>query len=616
MKKLLLLSLLIYGTISCVDLDIEPDDFSTTTNYYNTEEELNAALTGVYDALGERFLYSGINKSLVSSFNCTDEMYLSTKNTTTGPSVYNYAATDDYSNNIWAALYKGVERSNILLDNIHRTMMDAEAKKVIEGEARFLRAYFHFVLVQNYGAVPIRVTPAASVDDVHNKRIPADSVYKFIYNEMVEAEKMVLPITNYDYAERVTKSAVQGILARVCLFMAGYPNYMEGMYEKALYWAEKVIDSDLHELNQDYSQVFINLIQSKYDTKENIWEVGFYTSGKGEIYSEKGYLGNTMGIFQRETSLGYSANIVRVQQKLFDKYNEWDLRRDWCIAPYAYENNTLNRIYKKDTDIYSRFIGKYRREYELITEKSDYDGTNFPLLRYSDILLMAAEAENELHGPTGKAVGYVNEVRRRAHASGKSIKEIVVNEGGSGYVAANTTITISGGDPVNIAGLDPISAVATVSGGKIAAITLAQHGTIYTSTPVVNIKCTKRNEATGEEEILGSGATATVVMSALEDFDLTGEDVLDYNSLKQVIMDERARELCFEGNRRLDLMRWGILVSTMKELATYITETAPDNVKYAAIAGNNIQEKHNYLPIPEGREIALNHQMEQTELWK
>ena len=211
--------------------------------------------------------------------------------------------------------------------------MDAEAKKVIEGEARFLRAYFHFVLVQNYGAVPIRVTPAASVDDVHNKRIPADSVYKFIYNEMVEAEKMVLPITNYDYAERVTKSAVQGILARVCLFMAGYPNYMEGMYEKALYWAEKVIDSDLHELNQDYSQVFINLIQSKYDTKENIWEVGFYTSGKGEIYSEKGYLGNTMGIFQRETSLGYSANIVRVQQKLFDKYNEWDLRRDWCIAP-------------------------------------------------------------------------------------------------------------------------------------------------------------------------------------------------------------------------------------------------------------------------------------------
>lgn len=605
MKKLLLLSLLVCGAVSCIDLDLEPEDFSSTENFYNTEAELNAALTGVYDILGERFLYSGATKSLVSTFNCTDEMFYSSATGINGPSVYNYAATDDYSASIWGALYKGVERSNILLANMHRTVMDEKAKSVIEGEARFLRAYFHFMLAQNYGDIPIRITPAASVDDIYNERIPADSVYKFIYQEMVEAEKLVLPITAYDYAERVSKSAVQGVLARVCLFMAGYPNYMEGMYEKALYWAEQVIGSGLHGLNQDYSQVFINLIQNKYDIKESIWEVGFYTSGKGEIYGEKGFLGNMMGISQKESSLGYSAPIVRVQQKLFDKYDAWDLRRDWSIAPYGYVGKTSERKYWKATEVYNRNIGKYRREYELIVDKSDYDGTNFPLLRYSDILLMAAEAENEINGPTDKAVGYVNEVRRRAHASGKSIKEIVVSNSGSGYVAANTKVTVSGGNPVDMAGLDPFSATVTISGGAISKIDITRCGTIFGSLPVINIECEG-----------GSGVEAKAILSDLEDFDLSTEEKASYASFKKAIQDERARELCFEGNRRLDLMRWGILVSTMKEVAAFITETAPSGVKYAAIAGNNIQEKHNYLPIPQGREVALNHGLEQTELWK
>ncbi|WP_161554450.1 RagB/SusD family nutrient uptake outer membrane protein [Sinomicrobium soli] len=599
--KLYCILLLLCTVFHSCSLDRDPEDFISTTHYYNTEEELSSALVGVYNVLGERFLFSAAGKSLVTDFDAADEMYLTNSNAVNSTAIYSYSATDENSNSVWGALYRGVERANLVLVNADKPDMDEDKREIIKGEAKFLRAFYHFILVQNFGDIPLRTEPTASVSDVFNERVPASEVYEFIYNEMVEAEGMVPEITAYDHAGRVTRSAVQGMLARVSLFMAGYPNNIEGKYEDALHWAEEVINGGYHELNPDYSQVFINLIQDKYDTRESIWEVEFFTTGSGEIYNNRGFLGIQNGILNRETSYGVANPAHRIHAFLYDKYNDADMRRDWAIAPYSYANNRApDKNYAQEDAIYSRYIGKYRREFEQIQNPGNWNGTNFPLLRYADVLLMAAEAENEINGPTSKALDYINQVRRRAFADGKSVKDIVVTDGGSGYTNnSNISIEVQGSASYS-AGQDTLSLQPVINGGAITDIRIVSRGTMYDAQPSVTI-----TSDTGE------GAQAEIVLASDSDMLVTAGSKEEF---RRIIREERSRELAFEGCRRLDLIRWGILVEHMKELAEYVEQTAPNNFQHAAKAGNNVEEKHIYMPIPNW-ELSVNHNMTQNPGW-
>jgi hypothetical protein len=598
LNKLLLIGLVILIS-SCDVLDTTPTDFISPKNYFQNEAEIGEALAAVYDILGLGGIYGGV-ADLGIKYNCTDEMFFRNSGSTNGIQVYNYTAKD--TRGIWLSMFRGVERANILLENLDKAEMDNSKKEVIRGEVKFLRAYFYFIMVQNYGDVPLRVHSTESVEDIYYARTPAAEVYDFIYNEMVEAEAMVNPITEYSHAGKVTKSAIQGSLARVCLFMAGYPNYIDGKYEDALYWAEKLISSGLHQLNTDYSQIFINLAQDKYDTKESIWEVELYSEGSTDPYREWGQWGNVIGIYQTNVNYGYALAYYKVHEYHYQRYSERDMRRDWNIAPYNYKgNNTDVKVFWAANKIYDRYVGKYRREYELIENRAKgQTGINFPLLRYSDVLLMAAEAENELNGPTSKALSYLNEVRRRAYGSGKSLKSIDVTNGGSGYTSA-PTVTISEGN--DQAGILPTTATAKVSGGVVTSIEIENYGTLYNAVPTVILSG-------------GSGAGATVVanLTTIDDADYKSSDLSSKDSFREIIQDERARELCFEGMRRVELIRWGIFVPKMKDLANFISNSAPNNYKFASRAADNISEKHNLLPIPEA-ELTLNKKLTQNPGW-
>ncbi|HVI43685.1 MAG TPA: RagB/SusD family nutrient uptake outer membrane protein, partial [Chitinophaga sp.] len=271
-KSVCLLSLVILGGLSsCMKiLDTKPTDVQSVTDYYKTEKELDNALTGIYDALGKE--QPGY---LITLFSTVDEMFTSN---VTGLTIFDYDPGLLTVYTVWQRFYQGIERANMLLANIDKPQIDEDRRKVIKGEAKFLRAYLYFMLVQNFGDVPLKLKPTASVDDIYYERTPADEVYTFIVKEMMEAESLVKPITAYSYGGRVTQSAVRGMLARVNLYWAGFPTNKPDKYKDALAWAKKVIDSGYHHLNPDYAQVFINLIQNKYETKESIWELEFYTT--------------------------------------------------------------------------------------------------------------------------------------------------------------------------------------------------------------------------------------------------------------------------------------------------------------------------------------------------
>lgn len=599
-KYKFLLMTLICVICSCKKaLDITPTDFISEESYYDTADELNVALNGVYEVLGRGALYRCDGNTLCSTFDVADE--LSYTGSATGVAQkYDYNSGYVGVSDIWRVLYIGIEKANMLIANINKPAMDDTQRRVIEGQARFLRAFYYFILVSNFGDVPLRLQPTASVEDVNAARTPAKTVYDFIISEMTKAEAMVLPITAYSYAGRISQSAIQGVLARVCLYKAGYPNNDVAKYADALKWAKKVIDSKLHALHPDYSQLWINLIQDKYYTKENIWEVEFYSTGNTDPYGKTGGWGVSMGIAQSNIALGFANAQYGAQAALFYKYDPADLRRDWNIAAYHYlNNNTATHVAWLPTEIYDRRVGKYRREYELTVNKiNNYNSTNFPIIRYADVLLMAAEAENEVNGPTAFAIDCVNQVRRRAYGNGQILKSFTVTNGGSGYTTA-PTVTISGGGAANTGGLDAASATAVVSGGKVTAINLVSRGTFYTSAPTVTLSGP------------GSGAVVTATLAPATDADLTPAQTADKDGFRKLIQDERSRELCFEALRRLDLIRWGIFIPTMKALANDITLNAPANYKIAAAAGQNVTEKYIYLPIPL-RELQLNNLLTQN----
>lgn len=425
MKKKILSTVLIavFCLYSCSDfLDTKPLDFVSSVNYYETEAELNTALNGVYENLGNNALYGNLFVG-VTQFD-GDEGYYARDLVNVGTFVNNVVPADPLITASWQACYAGINRANLLLENIGKPQnITKENRDAIEGQALFLRAYYYLLLVSNFSDVPLILNSLPNADNTDIARTPAKQVYDKIIEDMTAAESKVKPINVVGFGGRLSQSAVRGVLARVCLYAAGNPINDTKRYVEARDWAKKVIDDAAagHRLNPDYSQVFINYAQDKYDFRESIWEVEFWGNAVSG-YVETGRTGSNNGIRTGVELIGYAYGFIKTTGIFFNKFQRNtdgtspDLRRDWSIAPFSYGVANVKNIYPT-TQVFQRDCGKFRREFEIVLPK-DKDRTpqNFPLLRYSDVLLMFAEAENEVNsGPTAAAYSAINLVRARGY---------------------------------------------------------------------------------------------------------------------------------------------------------------------------------------------------------
>jgi hypothetical protein len=661
MKKILYITviLLSLGMVSCKKfLNTIPTDSLVQSEYYDTPAKLNEALAGVYQPLASAGIYGDNMFDELGA--ATDEGFYSRSTQTTGPQVYNFNYGDANVGSFWSELYIGIERANILIKNINVAPMDSTQRQVILGETLFLRGYYYFLLVSNFGDVPLKLTPTSSVTAVNIARTPAKQVYAQILADMTAAEPKVSSIVTLGYGGQVSTTAVDGILARVCLTMAGSPINDATKYADALMWAKKVQSSGIHSLNPSYRQIFINLTQDIYDIKESMWEVenkGTGADGSGNVNR----LGNTNGIaYSLNNNLpGYSYGFINTTAKLFNLYSAGDIRRDWAIAPYSYNSVTVpvSDNYFTSAQVYNRNAGKFRREYELSAVLSkNFTPINFPILRYADVLLMLAEAENQVNGPTATAYDAINQVRRRGFglnpttpvASISVVSALTLGTtGNTGYLATvpNVPITFTGGGGTGATG------VATVaSTGKITSIAILNPGNGYTTAPTINIgtawaaataynkgaqvyngnnlyTVTTAGTSTATGPTQTSGASAAVTTGAVFTYaglratgtaaiattavDLTG---LSQTAFQQAVEDERARELCYEALRKADLIRWGIWVSTMNALATDIKANAGATFSYGALAGSNITSRNLLFPIP-ASEVSVNNAATQNPGW-
>lgn len=503
--KITFLSLVAACTMaSCDFLEKEPYKI-TPENYFQNETEVSNFLTGIYANLSQTSFYG--NDYMVLAGGDDLEFYGGSTGriSNTGLICNNTTTSDAAVTQFWADLYSGIERANMLLEHIDNVpSMSAEKTAQYKSEARFLRAFYYFNLVQCWGDVPLKLESTYSSGTVTDKdiaRTDKNVIYKFIVKEMEEAaDEGLLSAKDLGYKpNRISKSAAWGILARVYLFWAGEhnrddqpePAEAKSYFERASHFGQLVMGEG-HELSTNYWDVFIDMCSDKYNTSgsnESIWEVEFAGDGTGDVRSE-GRIGNTIGLqcadFSSQSSLvgkadpGYSYGFLWATPKLYDLYtrNNDKERFTWNIAPFTYraldsdadkdikgktgivgrtfENQELYELvtgsgwygeksYDYDGadegkefvnkgsqrgDVYKKAVApeevrkdlccaKFRREYEPAAKRNkNLTSINFPILRYSDVLLMVAEAENEYWGyPTDLAKECLRDVRIRAGIS-------------------------------------------------------------------------------------------------------------------------------------------------------------------------------------------------------
>ncbi len=501
-------------------LDTAPQDFVTPKQYYKTESELQAALAGVYDRLGDTRMYAqGMTSYLVFS----DEFFM--KGRTTGILANIVDASTLEINRHWESLYTGIERANVLLENIDNAVeVNPEKRDEIKGQALFLRGYYYFMLVDEFGKVPLKLSSTQSPEE---KPLPASSVaviYGQITTDMKDAITLIKSIKDYGYNTRITKTAAQGILARVYLTMAGYPLYDLSKYKEARAYADSVISSQIHQLNPEFQQIFINHSAEIFDVNECLWEVEFKGTSQSEI-KEGGMIGCYNGIVCSNIDTGWAYDYVHATKKLYDSYEDQDGRRDWTIASFRFVTSgaSVVRTPWSPTQIYERSPGKWRREYETTLPRAQYySGTNWPLLRYADVLLMFAEADNAVNeGPSPQAYEALNKVRRRGYGVAVDIPNTVVDAA-------------------------------------------------------------------------------------------SGMSKQDFHNF---IMDERLRELAFEGLRKHDLIRWGLYVSTMQNQGREYSGNMPSTLREPAVAqAQRVTSRSVLFPIPNS-ELATNTMIDQNPGW-
>jgi len=395
----------IFGATGCSDFldESDPSNF-TVENYFTKPEHARSSVNAIY---------ANLRVPMGSGFGggtwMMTEFATGLAATDLGQAVNSYFVKDlrntsdnGYGQSYWQFYYKGIANANLSIAKIPGISMDAAEAKRLMGEAYFLRAFYYFNLVQMFGNIPLILDPV----DLQSEQLrPSAAAPEEVYNRIVEdlktAEAAGLPMT--DVSGKVSTGAVKSLLAKVYLTMAGYPLQKgAAYYDLAAKKAEEVIDSkqfklfasydDLHNPAKKNVEENIFMIQFKTQILPSNWQVSIIPYNKNiSAYSDE-----TGGIYSTSDFVkSYEAGDLRAKEKQF------------FFTKFTNESDRT-----KEVDLGGYFIYKH---FDNVAQTSSANSDlNWSVIRYADVLLMYAEASNEVGGPSAKAYEAVNAIRTRA----------------------------------------------------------------------------------------------------------------------------------------------------------------------------------------------------------
>ncbi|MBA9075551.1 RagB/SusD family nutrient uptake outer membrane protein [Rufibacter quisquiliarum] len=395
MKKIICICLFLGMATACDSfLELQPESQINEQNFYKTKNDFEKAMIGVYGTFKEMYNTNLFYVAELMSDNA--EISISSSSITEVEfDELNVTPANTILQSIWSTSLYTVARCNIIINRLPEADIDAQVKDRLMGEAKFMRAYSYFILVQTFGNVPITDAEFRSPDQVASADLslkPKEAVYAKIIEDLTAAETL-LPATlnpNKGYASRGT---VKTLLGKVYLTQRQYQLAETKLWE--------VIESNQYSLVTNYASLFTN---GNENLAESIFELKFISGAN---------LGNSYSIQFTPATTGLLANgqqgsgRITPTLSLVEAYEDGDLRKEVSVGEYITSNLTGERFYSRHG---LKFVD--------FTAVNPRDGSiNFTVLRYADVLLMYAEALNE-QGQTDDALLYLNRVRARASLDG------------------------------------------------------------------------------------------------------------------------------------------------------------------------------------------------------
>ncbi len=401
MKKLIII-ILVFLAAACSDfLDESLQGIYTSSTFYKSDDHAMLALTAAYQPMS----FTNIRNPLwvfgdVASDDAIKGGFPGDQSEIEFIEQFNHTRDNGFLQHIWQRYYEGISRAN---DVIHRLGPDVsdDVRDVATAEAKFLRAYYYFHLVNIFGEIPLKIEPAYSASDLHVAASSVDDVYDQIETDLIEAAEVLAELGSTQPG-RATQGAAMGLLAKVYLFRANYAACLEtiGAFEATGNYA--LMDIYSHNFMADFQ-----------NNRESVFEIQ-------HLSGQVPFLGNSLNQwFAPQPENGYFFNAPRLAFKeAFEQTDEgvYDPRLDYSIGREGttwINGNEFDPAWSQ-----TGFLNK--KHQQPLSEipvgiKADSD-LNYVFMRYAEILLIKAEALNENNRPD-EALVPLNMVRKRARES-------------------------------------------------------------------------------------------------------------------------------------------------------------------------------------------------------
>lgn len=416
---------------SCKEfLEIPSETKFDSETIFESVDRAEMVVVGAYSNTFNREFYYQLGMG-------TDECFSTEGETNSKNQIANYVyTTSNTPTSTYTAMYTGIEYANVAISGLQKMEVSSESEKrkvnMLLGEVYAIRAMNYLNVVRFFGDVPYSTEPVAESGIFESSRVSRDTIYDGCVADLQKAIEL-LPWKSEGLVgtpERFTKNSAYGMLARVALYAAGYSlrwdlsSYAPGsvtiarrsdaarvkeLYKIAADACKAVIDRGENALVPSYEAVFRDLINGRYNS-ESMLEYGQY--GADNNGSSAGY---TNGIFSHTNAMfGKSQPAMAVLPTYWFDFGEGDTRRDVTICNYGINSDNSRQMNSYSSNTIGKFRVNWAEKLGTAINKRDI---NWPVLRYSDVLLMYAEALNEYHnGPTAEAIAAFEKVRARGYA--------------------------------------------------------------------------------------------------------------------------------------------------------------------------------------------------------
>jgi starch-binding outer membrane protein, SusD/RagB family len=373
----------------------------SSDTFYKTEAHAELALTGIYNSIA----FTSTDNALwvfgdVASDDAVKGGNPGDQSDAEFLEQFNYSRSNIFLHRMWEQYYEGVTRANYLLYYGKDIPMEETRKAEIFGQAKFLRAYLYFNLVNIFGEVPIRLNPPINDDFFYVSKSPVEAVYAQIEADLADAVAALNPVP--ERAGEASKGAALGLLAKAHLY--------QGEWQSALNAIKALDDLGLYSLVPVYKNNFIDSTQNNAESIFQIEHIEGQSPQLGSYLNQYFSPASENGYYFDAPVQGFVNEFEKTAGDVVDPRLDYTVGRE---GQMWVNGEVFNPEWSSTGYLQKKHVQPLR---EVPKGTKGDAGLNYVYLRYADILLMKAEALNELHR-TAEAVVPLNDVRRRARES-------------------------------------------------------------------------------------------------------------------------------------------------------------------------------------------------------